>query len=103
MLLAGRKLTAIEAYQIGLVSQVFWPTSLMQEVTPRVHHMSTYSTKVILSMHTDATNTERLSHNISAQFFLYNVNYFRGKYKSSPLQYLKFEFFTPFMILCFRH
>ncbi|XP_013404823.1 chromodomain Y-like protein 2 isoform X2 [Lingula anatina] len=47
LLLAGRKLTAIEAYQIGLVSQVFWPTSMMQEVIPRVENMATYSAKAL--------------------------------------------------------
>jgi len=46
ILLAGRRLTAIEAYQIGLVSQVFWPTSLMQEVVPRVQKMASQSAKV---------------------------------------------------------
>lgn len=46
MLLAGRKLTALEAYQLGLVSQVFWPTSLMQEVMPRVQNMAAQSAKV---------------------------------------------------------
>ena len=46
LLLAGRKITAIEAYQIGLVSQVFWPTSMMQEVIPRLQNMSSYSAKV---------------------------------------------------------
>jgi len=47
ILLAGRRLTAIEAYQIGLVSQVFWPTSLMQEVVPRVQKMASQSAKAL--------------------------------------------------------
>ncbi|CAH1778830.1 unnamed protein product [Owenia fusiformis] len=47
MLLGGRKLTAIEAYQIGLVSQVFWPTSMMQEVIPRVQNMAMCSAKAM--------------------------------------------------------
>lgn len=46
MLLGGRKLTAIEAYQIGLVSQVFWPTSMMQEVIPRIQNMASFSSRV---------------------------------------------------------
>ena len=46
MLLAGRKLTAIEAHQAGIVSQVFWPTSMMQEVIPRVQNMAEFSAKV---------------------------------------------------------
>ena len=40
VLLAGRRMTAMEACQCGLVSQVFWPTSLMQEVVPRLRHMA---------------------------------------------------------------
>ena len=46
LLLGGRKLTAIEAYQIGLVSQVFWPTSMMQEVIPRIQNMASCSSRV---------------------------------------------------------
>ena len=46
LLLAGRKITALEAYQIGLVSQVFWPTSMMQEVMPRLQQMANTSAKV---------------------------------------------------------
>ena len=49
MLLGGRKLTAIEAYQIGLVSQVFWPTSMMQEVIPRLQNMAAHSAKAMES------------------------------------------------------
>ncbi|XP_070575753.1 chromodomain Y-like protein 2 [Ptychodera flava] len=45
MLLAGRKLTALEACQKGLVSQVFWPTSFMQEVIPRLQNMAATSGK----------------------------------------------------------
>ncbi|XP_077983009.1 chromodomain Y-like protein 2 [Glandiceps talaboti] len=45
MLLAGRKLTALEACQKGLVSQVFWPTSFMQEVIPRLQNMAAASGK----------------------------------------------------------
>ncbi|XP_066289957.1 chromodomain Y-like protein 2 [Branchiostoma lanceolatum] len=47
VLLAGRRLTASEAYSKGLVSQVFWPTSLMGEVIPRVLKMSTCSAKAL--------------------------------------------------------
>ncbi|XP_078690078.1 uncharacterized protein LOC144921210 [Branchiostoma floridae x Branchiostoma belcheri] len=47
VLLAGRRLTASEAYSKGLVSQVFWPTSLMGEVIPRVIKMSTCSAKAL--------------------------------------------------------
>ena len=46
MLLAGRKLTALEAHQAGLVSHVFWPTSMMQEVVPRLQQMAQNSAKV---------------------------------------------------------
>lgn len=46
LLFAGRKITAIEAYQLGLVSQVFWPTSMMQDVIPRVQNMAMNSAKV---------------------------------------------------------
>lgn len=49
MLYAGRKLTALEACSSGLVSHVFWPTSLMQEVTPRVQKIVEGSAKVLLS------------------------------------------------------
>ncbi|XP_078609190.1 uncharacterized protein LOC144880714 [Branchiostoma floridae x Branchiostoma japonicum] len=47
VLLAGRRLTASEAYSKGLVSQVFWPTSLMGEVIPRVLKMTTCSAKAL--------------------------------------------------------
>lgn len=47
MLYAGRKLTALEACSSGLVSHVFWPTSLMQEVTPRVQKIATGSAKML--------------------------------------------------------
>lgn len=47
LLLGGRKITAIEACQLGLVSQVFWPTSMMQEVIPRVQHMALMTAKVL--------------------------------------------------------
>ena len=46
MLVGGRKITAIEACQLGFVSQVYWPTSMMQEVIPRVQHMALVSGKV---------------------------------------------------------
>ncbi|XP_060599249.1 testis-specific chromodomain protein Y 2-like isoform X2 [Ruditapes philippinarum] len=47
MLVGGRKITAIEACQLGFVSQVYWPTSMMQEVIPRVQHMALVSGKVL--------------------------------------------------------
>jgi len=47
LLFGGRKLTAMEAYQLGLVSQVFWPTLMMQEVIPRIQHMATCSAKAL--------------------------------------------------------
>lgn len=50
MLYAGRKLTALEACSSGLVSHVFWPTSLMQEVTPRVQKIVEGSAKVLLNL-----------------------------------------------------
>ncbi|ELU14698.1 hypothetical protein CAPTEDRAFT_122924, partial [Capitella teleta] len=39
VLMAGRKITAMEANQCGFVSQVFWPTAFMQEVIPRLQQM----------------------------------------------------------------
>ncbi|OWF34766.1 chromodomain Y-like protein [Mizuhopecten yessoensis] len=47
LLIAGRKITAIEACQLGLVSQVFWPTSIMQEVIPRIQNMASMSGKAL--------------------------------------------------------
>lgn len=47
LLVGGRKITAIEACQLGLVSQVYWPTSMMQEVIPRIQHMALGSGKVL--------------------------------------------------------
>ncbi|XP_069112206.1 uncharacterized protein [Argopecten irradians] len=47
LLIAGRKITAIEACQLGLVSQVFWPTTIMQEVIPRIQNMSSMSGKAL--------------------------------------------------------
>ncbi|KAH3775126.1 hypothetical protein DPMN_176523 [Dreissena polymorpha] len=47
LLIGGRKITAIEACQLGLVSQVYWPTSMMQEVIPRIQHMALLSGKVL--------------------------------------------------------
>ena len=46
LLFGGRKITAMEAYNLGLVSQVFWPTLMMQEVIPRAQNMATCSAKV---------------------------------------------------------
>lgn len=39
MLLSGRKLTAQEACAKGLVSQVLWPGTFMQEVTVRIREL----------------------------------------------------------------
>ncbi|GAB1597893.1 chromodomain Y-like protein 2 isoform X1 [Argonauta hians] len=47
LLLGRRKVTATEAHQLGLVSQVFWPASLMQEVIPRVQTMANSSAKAM--------------------------------------------------------
>lgn len=47
LLYGGRKITAMEAYQLGLVSQVFWPTLMMQEVIPRAENMATSSAKAL--------------------------------------------------------
>ncbi|CAG5118081.1 unnamed protein product [Candidula unifasciata] len=47
LLFGGRKITAMEAYQLGLVSQVFWPTLIMQEVIPRAQNMATCSAKAL--------------------------------------------------------
>lgn len=49
MLMAGRMLTALEAYQMGLVAQVFWPTSMMQEVIPRITNMASVCSSRILN------------------------------------------------------
>lgn len=46
LLLGGRKVTAIEACQLGLVSQVLWPTSMMQEVIPKIQNIALHSAKV---------------------------------------------------------
>lgn len=46
LMIGGRKITAIEACQLGLVSQVYWPTSMMQEVIPRIQLMAQSSGKV---------------------------------------------------------
>lgn len=47
--MAGRMLTALEAYQMGLVAQVFWPTSIMQEVIPRITNMATACSSRVLN------------------------------------------------------
>jgi chromodomain protein Y len=47
LLLCGRKITAVQACQAGLVSQVFWPTNMMQEVIPRVQSIASQSAKVL--------------------------------------------------------
>ncbi|GFO43508.1 chromodomain y-like protein 2 [Plakobranchus ocellatus] len=47
LLYGGRKITAMEAYNLGLVSQVFWPTLMMQEVIPRAENMATCSAKAL--------------------------------------------------------
>ncbi|CAI9716802.1 Y 2 isoform X1 [Octopus vulgaris] len=47
LLLGRRKVTATEAHQLGLISQVFWPTSLMQEVIPRIQTMANSSAKAM--------------------------------------------------------
>ncbi|XP_076470408.1 uncharacterized protein LOC143300542 [Babylonia areolata] len=47
LLFGGRRITALEAYQLGLVSQVFWPTTLMQEVIPRAQKMAKGSPRVL--------------------------------------------------------
>jgi len=44
--LCGRKITALQACQAGLLSQVFWPTNMMQEVIPRVQNLASQSAKV---------------------------------------------------------
>jgi len=49
MLMAGRMLTALEAYQMGLVAQVFWPTSMMSAVIPRITNMANCSSRVLNS------------------------------------------------------
>ncbi|XP_068116073.1 chromodomain Y-like protein 2 isoform X2 [Hyperolius riggenbachi] len=47
MLFCGRKLTAQEACNRGLVSQVFWPTTFSQEVMLRVKEMAACSAVVL--------------------------------------------------------
>ncbi|KAK7115390.1 testis-specific chromodomain protein Y 2-like [Littorina saxatilis] len=47
LLFGGRRITAMEAYQLGLVSHVFWPTAFMQEVIPRAQNMASCSAKVL--------------------------------------------------------
>ena len=48
LLFGGRRITALEAYQLGLVSHVFWPTAFMQEVIPRAQNMASCSAKVTM-------------------------------------------------------
>lgn len=45
--MAGRVLTALEAYQMGLVAQVFWPSNMMLEVIHRITNMAVCSSHVI--------------------------------------------------------
>ncbi|XP_077568700.1 chromodomain Y-like protein 2 isoform X2 [Stigmatopora nigra] len=47
MLFCGRKLTAQEACNRGLVSQVFWPATFNQEVMLRVKEMASYNAMVL--------------------------------------------------------
>ncbi|KAK3085554.1 hypothetical protein FSP39_005260, partial [Pinctada imbricata] len=47
LLIGGRRITAIEACNLGLVSQVFWPTSMMQEVIPKVQSIALNSAKAL--------------------------------------------------------
>ncbi|GFU02045.1 chromodomain Y-like protein [Nephila pilipes] len=39
MFLQGRRLTAEQALRCGLVSEVLWPTTLMNEVIPRLQNI----------------------------------------------------------------
>lgn len=48
MLLRGRKITALEAHQIGLITQVFLPENLMGGVIARVENLAQQSAKVHL-------------------------------------------------------
>lgn len=49
LLMRGRKITALEAFQVGLVSQVVWPENLMNEVISRVKLMAQQSAKALES------------------------------------------------------
>jgi hypothetical protein len=40
----------VQACQAGLVSQVFWPTNMMQEVIPRVQSIALQSAKVFANI-----------------------------------------------------
>ena len=50
LLLCGHKITALQACQAGLLSQVFWPTNMMQEVIPRVQNLASQSARVLSSL-----------------------------------------------------
>ncbi|XP_067132332.1 uncharacterized protein [Centruroides vittatus] len=47
LLLRGRKLTAQQALRCGLVSEVLWPTQLMEEAIPRMHALAKQSLSVM--------------------------------------------------------
>lgn len=49
LLLEGRRLTATEAHEFGLVTQVLWPSLFMEEVIPRVRSMASRPLQVSLS------------------------------------------------------
>ena len=43
----GRRLTATEAEQHGLVDSVLWPSCFQEDLIPRVHKLATQSTQVL--------------------------------------------------------
>ncbi|GAB6021058.1 hypothetical protein CHUAL_003692 [Chamberlinius hualienensis] len=57
LLIEGRKLTATEAYDCGIVTQVLWPATFMEEVMPRVQALANRpsqaleSTKALVRFH----------------------------------------------------
>lgn len=44
-----RRLTAEEAHHYGLVANVFWPESLLEEVIPRVERMAAQTTQAMVA------------------------------------------------------
>lgn len=46
MVYEGRRLTATEAHNMGLVDVVLWPSTFQEDLMPRVHTLAAQSTQV---------------------------------------------------------
>lgn len=68
MLFAGRKLTAVEAHDCGLVTAVFPHDKLMEEVQNRVQAMAKLPPKVIIVFREDLFD---MQFNICLASYLY--------------------------------